>query len=163
VAGAGAVGERVGTTTRSSITATFTWGTATGGEVIDRARRATDRVIQAIVRVLQVIVPGIPRIGRGTLAIGQERTHRQTRLAHSPTFHRAQQRIHRQVARTVCPVLARPRQPHRDPVTQQRKPRQTAENCAATQAQPRTLRTLAATPFRGQGVSVCRVRAGNKA
>jgi hypothetical protein len=163
VAGVGAVGERVGTTTRSSTTATCTSGTATGGEAIDRVIRATVRVIQDIVQVLQVIVRGTLRIGQATLATMPDRGHRQTRLARRLMFLRGRHRIHRQVARTVRSMMASARPPHRDPITQQRKLAQTAEISAGTQSQAKVLRNHVATPFRDQEVGVRKVLAGNKA
>jgi hypothetical protein len=158
VVGAGAVGERVGTTTRSSITGTCTSGTATGGEGIERVIRVIGRVVQVIV---QVILP----IGRETLATVQER-----RLDLPRMFRRGQHRIHPQVARTALGLMARERQlhsrpamPHSGPAMPHRKQPRTAENCAATQGQARTLRPHAATPVRDREVAVRRVLAGNKA
>ena len=145
--GAGAVGERVGTTTRSSITGTCTWGTVTGGEGIER-------VIRVIGRVVQVIL----RIDRETLATVQER-----RLDLPRMFRRGQHRIRPQVARTTLGLMARERQLHSGPAMPHRKRPRTAENCAATQGQARTLRPHTATPFRDQEVGVRRVLAGNKA
>ena len=155
--GAGAVGERVGTTTRSSITGTCTSGTATGGEGIERVIRVIGRVVQAILRidrVLQVIL----LIVRETLATVQER-----RLDLPRMFRRGQHRIRPQVARTTLGLMARERQLHSGPAVPHRKRPRTAENCAATQGQARTLRPHTATPFRDQEVGVCRVLAGNKA
>jgi hypothetical protein len=163
VAGAGAVGERVGTTTRSSITATCTSGTATGGEAIDRVIRATVRAIQDIVQVLQAIVRGTLHIGQDTLATLPGRGQRQTRLARRLMFLRGKHRIHRQVAGTVRSMMASARPPNRDPITQQRKLAQTAEISAGTQRQAKVLRNHAATPSRDQEVGVRRVLAGNRA
>ena len=159
--GAGAVGERVGTTTRSSITGTCTSGTATGGEGIDRVIRVIDRVLRDIDRGAQVIL----RIGRETPATVQER-----RLDLPRMFRRGQHRIRPQVARTTLGLMARERQlhsgpavPHSGPTMPHRKLPRTAENCAATQGQARTLRPHTATPFRDQEAGVRRVLAGNKA
>ena len=149
--GAGAVGERVGTTTRSSITGTCTWGTATGGEGIER-------VIRVIGRVVQVIAQVILLIGRETLATVQER-----RLDLPRMFRRGQHRIRPQVARTTLGLMARERQLHSGPAMPHRKRPRTAENCAATQGQARTLRPHTATPFRDQEAGVRRVLAGNRA
>jgi len=154
VVGAGAVGERVGTTTRSSITGTCTSGTATGGEGIERVIRVIGRVLRDIDRGARVIL----RIGRETLA-----TVRDLRLDLPRMFRRGQHRIRPQVERTTLGLMARERQLHRGPATPHRKRRRTAENCAATQGQARTLRPHTATPFRDQEAGVRRVLAGNRA
>jgi hypothetical protein len=164
VVGAGAVGERVGTTTRSSITGTCTWGTATGGEGIERVIRVIGRVVQVILRIDRVLrdidrgARVILLIGRETLATVQER-----RLDLPRMFRRGQHRIRPQVARTTLGLMARERQLPSGPAVPHRKRPRTAENCAATQGQARTLRPHTATPFRDQEVGVRRVLAGNKA